>query len=400
MRSLTHKPGTLALACATLALFVVALAVVAPAALGAGPITWAPAESTYGPSVTSFVAIGDPAPSGTGMTVPPTGVAYGSGFWTAGTEVFAFGFMNQIPTGPGMPSLAQTELAATALPAGTVLSLVFAKAAGQRVDSVAIIGDPDALVSLDYAPAASLTAAEKFTVRATVVDPVKSASGDVGAAFGLIIDCSSDPARDYYGSLFVANMHWLDVQPPTFTSSGMAGLSANGSNGTLATFDGIFAPAFLTVMGITDPTAVQGYVDVTAVTGWPGAAFAVKGLGDGTLWPSGYWKYRITNSGWSQHDIMYGRQAAKPVKAVGLSPKGAVKGARPTFKWRKVSGATTYEVRIFKGKRLLGKRPGCTTTSWRITKALPKGVNLTWKVKAVSGAGAGPWSAALRFKIR
>jgi len=228
---------------------------------------------------------------------------------------------------------------------------------------------------------------------------VASASGNVGAAFGLIIDCAADDARDYYGSLFIANIHWLDVQPPSFTSAGMAGLNANGLNGVQATFDGIFAPAFLTVMGISDPNTVEGYVDATEVTGWPGAAFTVLGAGDGSLWPSGYWKYRITNSTWSRHDMMFGRQTA-PARAVGVSPKGTIRGTRPTFKWKKLGGAASYEVRVYKGARLLLKKTGCKALSWRAGKALPRKVYLTWKVRGTNSAGAGPWSTKLRFKIR
>lgn len=189
------------------------------------------------------------------------------------------------------------------------------------------------------------------------------------------------------------------MKPPTFTSAGMVGLSASGSNGVAATFDGIFNQGFLMAMGISDANTVEGYVDATAATGWPGATFDFLGIGDGSLWQISYFKFRITNSTWSRHDIMYGR-LVKPAKAVGVSPKGKVKGARPTFRWRKVGSAASYEVRVYKGPRLLCKRPACAAVSWRVTRALPKGVYLTWKVRAANGAGAGPWSSALKFKIR
>ena len=398
MRPSSHKTGALALSLATLALLVLTFAVAAPVALGASPILWAPADSTYGVSSTSFIAVGSPAPAGTGMTQPPTGVAFGCGFWTPDTEVFSFGFVTPEYTGPGMPTLDQTDLMGTVLSPATPLSLVFTKAAGRRIDSVAIVGDPDAQVSLDYA-GASLTEATQFTVRATVTDPVASASGNAAAAFGLVIDCATASAHNYYGSLFVTDMHWFDVQPPTFTSAGMAGLSAHGTNGVMATLDGIFAPEFLTTMGISDPNAVQGYVDATAVTGWSGAAFYALGQGDGSLWPTGYWKYRITNSTWSRHNLMFGRQTA-PARAVGVSPKGKISRRRPTFAWRKVASSAGYEVRVYKGSKLLLKKTACTAISWRASKALPRKVALTWKVRAVNGAGAGAWSAALRFKIR
>ena len=220
----------------------------------------------------------------------------------------------------------------------------------------------------------------------------------MGAAFGLIVDCSEAAARDFQGSLFVTNLHWLDIDPPTFSATGLAGLSAHGENGVAATFDGIFAPSFLTAMGIADPTQVQGYVDITAITGLSSATFTVLGAGDGSLWPSGYWKYRLTNSGWSTHNILYGRLAA-PSKAAGISPKGTVATTRPTFKWKKLGTAKTYEVRVYKGSRLLLKKTGVATLSWKASKALPRKVYLTWKVRGVNSSGAGTYSTALKFKI-
>ena len=376
----------------------------APAALAStatGPIVWSPADSTFGAS--SFVLLPAPpgAPSGLGATalMPGPGVAYGSGFWDATNAVFAMGFVGELPSSPGLPTMPQTNLTQTPLTAGTPLTLTFDKASGQKIDSIAILGAPDAPVSIQPSDPAALTAATQFTVRATVTDPVESLSGDVGAAFGLIVDCSTDPGRDFQGSLFVTDLHWLDIDPPTFNTTGLAGLSAHGEPDTKTTFDGILSPAFLATLGVA-PEQVQGYVDVTAVTGWTGATFAVLGAGDGSMWPSGYWKYRITNSSWSTHNIRFGRMAeTKPARAVGISPKGTIATARPTFKWRKVSGATKYEVRVYKGSTLLLKKTGVTTLSWKATKALPRKVYLTWKVRGVNGSGSGSFSTALKFKI-
>ena len=375
--------------------------VLAPAALATvvtGPITWLPAESTFGVAETPFVTV-PMAPPGTGATALAPGAAFGAGFWDDGSEVYVMGFLNQMPPSLTMPGLAETELGLTPLFYGVPLELVFEKTAGQRINAVALLGDPDSLVSIEPADPATLTAATEFTVRATVTDPVQSASGDVGAAFGLSVDCSSMAARDFQNSLFVTDMHWLDIDPPTFTSAGLAGLSAHGSNGTEATFDGIFTPAFLTAMGFTDFNQVQGYVDLTAVTGWSGAALTVLGAGDGSLWPAGSWKYRLTNSHWCTHNIMFGRLTS-PARASCVSPKGTIGTTRPTFKWRKTSRAAKYEVRVYKGSRLLQKKTGATALSWRAGKALPKGVWLTWKVRGVNSAGAGSFSTAFRFKVR
>jgi hypothetical protein len=151
-------------------------------------------------------------------------------------------------------------------------------------------------------------------------------------------------------------------------------------------------------MGFSDFSQVQGYVDLTAVTGWSGAALTVLGAGDGSLWPTGSWKYRITNSNWCTHDILFGRLVS-PAKAAAVAPKGVIHTTRPTFKWKQTNLAARYEVRVYKGGKLLQKKTA-SSASWRASKALPKGVALTWKVRAVNPAGAGSFSAVLRFTIR
>jgi len=90
----------------------------------------------------------------------------------------------------------------------------------------------------------------------------------------------------------------------------------------------------------------------------------------------------------------------KPGKPVARSPKGLISSRTPTFKWTAAAGAATYEVCIYKGSRLIKKKTGITKTSWKCTKRLPRKVWLTWKVRAHNAAGAGPWSARPRFKVR
>jgi hypothetical protein len=381
------------------ALFVaLAFASLASATTTPSPITWAPADSTYGAGATPFVALPSPAPAGTGATSLGLGAAYGAGFWDSCSGGYVMGFVNSVPMSLSLPGLAQTELSATPLAAGVPLVLAFDKTAGQRINSLAILGDPDALVTIEPSDPSTLTAATRFTVRATVADPVQSYHGDVAAAFGLLVDCSASTARDYQNSLFVTDMHWLDIDPPTFTAAGMAGLTAHGSNGSVATFAGVFSPAFLTAMGIADPTQVQGYVDLTAVAGWTNATFAVLGQGDGSLWPSDWWKYRVTNGTWCTHTIMFG-QLTRPVSPVVVGPKGVIATARPTLKWRRVGTAARYEVRVYKRGTLVMRKTGLTTLQWRTSRALPKGVWLTWKVRGSNGVGAGAWSTAPRFKV-
>jgi hypothetical protein len=408
MSSSPRVPARVALFGAALVLLVVLLTVAAPLALADSPVSWAPTDSSYGPtpSPTPF-STAFPVPAGYGGaslgTLESTAVA--GGYWDAVAGVYTVGFETPPFTIGVLPSIDRTDLSGTPLTAGTRLSMVFTKAAGQKIASVAMLADPNAPVALDYAPAASLTDATTFTVTASVVDPAPSASdpsGDVDAAFGLLIDCSTDPARNAYGSIFVTDMSWLDLAPPASVSSDHAGLRANGSNGHVVTFDGLLSEGLRTSWGIGLGTPVKGFVDASAISGGA-ATFTQCGAGTGSDWPLGYYKYRISNSAWSKHDILWGLKGGKavpPVKATGISPKGTVGGTRPTFKWRAAGGATSYAVRVYRGTKLLLKKTGATGLAWRAPKALPKGVSLTWKVRAANTAGAGPWSASLRFKIK
>jgi hypothetical protein len=90
----------------------------------------------------------------------------------------------------------------------------------------------------------------------------------------------------------------------------------------------------------------------------------------------------------------------KPGKPVAKSPKGLISSRTPTFKWTAAARATSYEVCIYKGSKLIKKKTGITKLSWKCTKRLPRGVYLSWKVRARNAAGWGPWSAKPRFKVR
>ena len=91
--------------------------------------------------------------------------------------------------------------------------------------------------------------------------------------------------------------------------------------------------------------------------------------------------------------------AATPGKPVAKAPKGTLIATRPTFTWRKVGGATRYEVRVYKGAKLLVKKTGIKTLSWKCTKTLPMNVSLTWTVRASNAHATGAWSKSLAFKV-
>ena len=89
-----------------------------------------------------------------------------------------------------------------------------------------------------------------------------------------------------------------------------------------------------------------------------------------------------------------------PGRPVARSPKGRIISRTPILRWRAAAGAATYEVRIYKGSRLLKRQSGIVKTSWKCTRRLPRQAWLTWKVRARNVAGYGAYSARLRFRVR
>ena len=88
-----------------------------------------------------------------------------------------------------------------------------------------------------------------------------------------------------------------------------------------------------------------------------------------------------------------GRPAAK-------SPRGRITSRNPTLRWAAAARAATYEVRIWKGAKLLAKKVGVAKTSWKCTDRLPRRAYLTWKVRAMNEVGTGAWSSGVRFRVR
>ena len=90
---------------------------------------------------------------------------------------------------------------------------------------------------------------------------------------------------------------------------------------------------------------------------------------------------------------------AKPGTPAAKAPKGTIATIKPTFTWSKAKGASRYEVRVYKGKKLQLKKTGLRKRSWTSSKALPTNVTLTWKVRASNAAGPGAWSKSLKFRV-
>jgi hypothetical protein len=92
--------------------------------------------------------------------------------------------------------------------------------------------------------------------------------------------------------------------------------------------------------------------------------------------------------------------AAKPATPTAKSPSGSIAAAKPTFKWSKAAGATSYEVRVYKGSTLQVKKSGIKTLSWKSSATLPRNVDLVWAVRARNASGQSATSNALSFKVR
>jgi len=90
----------------------------------------------------------------------------------------------------------------------------------------------------------------------------------------------------------------------------------------------------------------------------------------------------------------------KPGRPVARSPKGLISSRTPTFRWTAAAGAVTYQVRVYRGSKVIRSKAGITKLSWKCTRRLPRGVWLRWRVRAVNEVGAGPWSARPRIRVR
>jgi len=134
-----------------------------------------------------------------------------------------------------------------------------------------------------------------------------------------------------------------------------------------------------------------------ATDDWFGYSVALSG---DTAVVGAYWDNVGARTAQGSAYVFLPAEVAAPGRPTAKSPKGLISSRTPTFKWTAAAGAASYEVRIYKGSTLIKKKTGITKLSWKCTKRLPRGVYLTWKVRAHNAAGWGPWSAKPRFKVR
>lgn len=297
-------------------------------------ILWDPEASSHTGTGGSFVTVTGPGiPAGFGQTVDMGNSAYGGGNNQSG--VFTFGFINNPAPTPGF---ADTELSGTTLVAGTTLTLYFNKGANDKINYLAIVGDPDAAVTYE------LISDTRIKIVADVVDPVPSASGDNAAAFGLVIDYQSVAALDFKQAVFVTDMHHYDVGPPVTRPNGAAGINGNGTNGSAATFRAFLPTGFLNSIGITDPSQCKGYVDGLET---PPGDFTREGLDDTLGFNFGdpgnptntVLKVVVVNDDWSPHDIQFGDIRADPLAALRADLTRQISVAKKKLKKAKTPAA-------------------------------------------------------------
>ena len=295
---------------------------------GDGGLSWNATASTY--DGTAFVelqaGIGAPA-----MGPPSATNPVGAGF--ARDAVYAFGFSNAIPGAAG-PTVDQTDLSASPLDAGTELVLNFSKGEQDHISFVGMVADASDLENVGY----TLISSTEFEIRAVVVDPVLSESNnpdDLDAAFGLIIHTTPDPdgAFNFKGTVFVTDMHWLDLAVPSMDElpqsaddvAGMAvGLAAKGisESGGTASFTAYMPESFFAYArenGVeVDGANCLGYRSYVELMGSDDGFFKLNDPTDMPFEDPGFdingdgtddemWRFRITNSEWSRQVLQFGQ---------------------------------------------------------------------------------------------
>lgn len=311
-------------------------------------VVWVPGSSTYdGKTFVSLQAgVGAPAFGFPSASNP-------AGMVIAASGIYAFGFANAIPESSG-PTLAQTDLSASPLKAGTELVLRFSKASTEHISFIAMVADASDLSNIGF----KLISDIEFEVRAKIVDPVLSETNNpdnLSAAFGLIVQTtpSLDEAFNVRGTVFVTDMHWLDLEPPAFDElpqntddvQGMAaGLAAQGISSVLnegaANFTA-FMPEdffeFARANGVEVTGAdCLGYRAFVDLTGSEDGFFKLNDPSDqpvldenfdinGDGQADGMWRFRITNSTWSRQVLSFGKiESATQAKVGDFDGNGEV----------------------------------------------------------------------------
>ncbi|HVM60584.1 MAG TPA: hypothetical protein VMV72_06920 [Verrucomicrobiae bacterium] len=270
---------------------------VAMATMANADVAWDITSSTY--NGTPFATI-EHAP-GMGQAGSGSTAAYVGGSMDG--SAFRMGFQSNPPDGV---STQNDDVAGTALDAGTHVTLVFTKAASDYINYVAMNADTTAGVSL-----VELTPTN-FAVSFTVVNPVQSYSGDLGAAFGMGINIATNSVVDYGGSVFVANMCPGDITDPVNPISGAMTINARGVNGVNADFVMYATTNWMDRVGMSSPALAAGYfsdtngVRTALPTGFVMTTDGYYNIGLGAFTNkdnADSYCFELQNSVWSAHDL-------------------------------------------------------------------------------------------------
>lgn len=355
-------------------------------------VRWDIANSTFGNGDTPFTAFGD-----FGVAAGPVPAIGGSFSNPAG---LLMGFVKTTDIS-GVPTIAQTDLTGTSLPAGEIVKLRFTKLADDKVKFVGLLADPNQPIVFTALSSTS------FMITARIADPVESASGNAGAAFGMLI-VTEELAPDFGGTIFATDLHWLDIEIPSIDTDGVFSISGNGKQGVAATTTAIIPIDKLSEFGLTEDTAgdVRGYIDGVAV---PEGSFVNQGVSS----PAGFEFLNpqnpenkvliasIINSSWSPHDLQYGVMSdEKPTVTVTGRLKRTVKSASTTVKGSAEDDQKVTDVQCSKRSATAGfkKATKFSDGKWSCkVSGLKKGKKVSLYVRAKDSADQ--YSAVVKVVI-
>ena len=301
-----------------------------------GQVEWLPTSSSY--DGTSFVQI----TNGVGalsLGLPSPTNPFGASI-QLDQNLYAFGFATATIGSTG-PTMSQTNLGSSALVAGTKLLLRFSKAANQEISFIAMIADASTLTNIGL----KIISPTVFEVKATIVDPIISETNNpdnISSAFGMVIQATTTPdsVLNFKGTVFVTNMHYLDIDPPELsdlpqTSDTLAGfvtgITAHGittaSDTTKADFyayipEALFKFARDNGVNITGATCdgYRSFEDLATAQAPNGffklndpdsVAFADANFDiDGDTNPDSIWRYKIHNEKWSIQKVAFGQMSS------------------------------------------------------------------------------------------
>lgn len=92
-------------------------------------------------------------------------------------------------------------------------------------------------------------------------------------------------------------------------------------------------------------------------------------------------------------------KTVRPGQPAALRPSGTVTTATPEFAWTRSRGATVYELVIHQGSRRILTKTGIHKPTWTPRVPLPKGVELSWRVRGLRDGKPGRYSLSQKLRI-